>query len=170
MKKALDNINSFLVIDSIGQRLTRILVHGESCFKGFLKHLVLRPLLFNIYLNNLFCLTESTEVCNFADDTTFFACDKYLNSLIKWLEHDSLLAIEWFQNNNMKSNENKCHLLVSGYKRENVWVHTGDERIWESTKQKLLGLQIDRNLNFNMRLHYAKKLAKNSQSLRDYQL
>ena len=108
----------------------------------------------------MFCLTESTELCNFADDTTFFACDKYLNSLIKWLEHDSLLAIEWFQNNNMKSNENKCHLLVSGYKRENVWVHIGDERIWESTKQKLLGLQIDRNLNFNMRLHYAKKADK----------
>ena len=33
---------------------------------------------FNIYLNDLFYLAESTEVCNFADDTTFFACDKGL--------------------------------------------------------------------------------------------
>ena len=37
---------------------------------------VLGPLLFNIYLNDLFYLAESTEVCNFADDTTFFTCDK----------------------------------------------------------------------------------------------
>ena len=32
---------------------------------------VLGPLLFNIYLNDLFLLVESTEVCNFADGTTF---------------------------------------------------------------------------------------------------
>ena len=40
---------------------------------------VLGPLLFNIYLNDLFYLAE---VCNFADDTTFFALDKDLKILI----------------------------------------------------------------------------------------
>ena len=68
---------------------------------------VLGHLLFSIYLNDLFYLTESTEVCNFADDSTFFSCEKDLNSLIKRLEHDSLLAIGWFQNNNMKLNVDK---------------------------------------------------------------
>ena len=63
---------------------------------------VLGPLLFNTYLNDLFYLTESTEICHFADDSTFNACDKDLNSLIKRLERGRLLAIEWFQNNNMK--------------------------------------------------------------------
>ena len=87
-------------------------------------------------------LTESTEVCNFVDDTTFFACDEHLNSLIKRLGHDSLLAIEWLQNNNMKLNQDKCHLLVSGYKHENVCAQIGDEKNWESNKQKLLGMQI----------------------------
>ena len=67
-------------------------------------------------------------------DTTFFACDKNLNSLIKRLEHDSLRAIEWFQNNNMKLNQDKCQLLVSGYKHENVWAQIGDEKIWNSNK------------------------------------
>ena len=52
------------------------------------------PLLFNIYLNDLFYLAESTNVCNFADDTTFYVCDKDLNYLINRLEHDSYLAIE----------------------------------------------------------------------------
>ena len=81
---------------------------------------VLGPLLFNIYLNDLFYLAESTEVCNFADDTTFFACDKDLKTLISRLEHDSHLAIEWFESNYMKLNQDKCHLLVSGYKHENI--------------------------------------------------
>ena len=111
------------MIDAIGERLTKILVHGKSYSKWFLKNLSL-VLFFSIYLNDFFCLTESTEVCNFADDITFFACDNDLNSLIKRLKNDSLLVIECFQNNNMKLN--KCHLLVFGYKHENVWAQIGD--------------------------------------------
>ena len=107
----------------------------------------------------MFYLTEFTEVCSFADDTTFFACDENLNSSIKRLKHDSLLAIEWFENNNMNLNQDKCHLLVSGYKQENDWAQIGDEKIWESNKQKL-----------GMCLYYAKELTKNSQSWRDYQI
>ena len=53
---------------------------------------VLGLLLFNIYLNHLFFLPGFTDLCNFADDTTFYACDTDLNSLIKRLEHDSFLA------------------------------------------------------------------------------
>ena len=89
--------------------------------------------------------------------------------MIKRLEHDSLLAIEWFQD--------KRHLLVSpvGYKYENVWAQIGDEIIWESNKQKLLGLKIDRNSNFNEYVpslckKAGKRLAKISQSFRDYQI
>ena len=36
---------------------------------------VLGPLLFNIYINELFYLTELTDVCNYFDDTTFHAWD-----------------------------------------------------------------------------------------------
>ena len=75
------------------------------------------------------CLTECTDICNFADDTTFFVCDENLNSLMKRLENDGLLATEWFQNNNMKLDQDKCHLLVGGYKHENVWAQIGDEII-----------------------------------------
>ena len=54
---------------------------------------VLGPLLFDIYLNDLFFVVDYTEVCNFADDTTFFACDKDLGSLVNRLEHDSFLQL-----------------------------------------------------------------------------
>ena len=53
---------------------------------------VLGPLLFNIYLNDLFCLTDGTNVCNYADDTTFHTCDSDLENLVTRLEHDSLLS------------------------------------------------------------------------------
>ena len=117
--------------------------------QGVLEGSVLGPLLFNIYLNDLFYLVESTNVCNFADDTTFYASDKDLNSLIDRLEHDSHLAIQWFENNYVKLNQDKCHLLVSGFKYKIIWANIGKSKIWESKKQKLLGAEIDRTLSFD---------------------
>ena len=92
----------------------------EKLTQGVPQNSVLGTLLFNINLNDLFYLSECTQVCNFVDDTTFYACDKDFSSLISRLEHDSLLAIEWFENNNMKLNQEKCHLLISGHKHESI--------------------------------------------------
>ena len=92
---------------------------------------VFGPLLFNIYLNDLFYLAEPTNVCNFADGTTFYACDKDLNSLINKLQHDSNLATEWFEKRSVILNQDKCHLLVSGFKYENFWAKIRKTKIWQ---------------------------------------
>ena len=107
------------------------------------------PLLYNIYLNDLFYLTECTNVCNSADDTTFHACDSYLKDLIIRLERNSLLAIARFQAIYMKISEEKCHLLISGDKDELLWANIGRSKTWENEKQKLLRIVIDRNLRFD---------------------
>ena len=109
----------------------------EELIKGVLTGSVLGPVLFNLYLNDLFYLSDFTEVCNFADDTTFHACDNDLNNLIKRSERDAFLASEWCETNNMKLNKDKSHLSVSGHQYENVWVKIGDEKIWGSVKTKI---------------------------------
>ena len=91
-----------------------------------------------------------------------------LHSLIKRLEHDSFLAIEWFENNkiklNMKLKQDKCHLLISGYKNKNVWANNGNEKNWKSNQQKPLALDIDTNLNFNEQISSLCKKAGNNPS------
>ena len=89
---------------------------------------VLEPILFNIYLNDLFYLTDMTQVCSVADDTTFYICDEDLNTLINRLEHDTALAAAWFENNFMKLNQDKCHLLVFGHKQEATWAKIGETK------------------------------------------
>ena len=49
----------------------------------------------------------------------------------------------------MKLNEDKCHLLVQGYKHESITAKIGDARIWEPNKQKLLGVHVDKTLPFD---------------------
>ena len=113
---------------------------------------LLGPVLFNIYLNDLFLQFTNTHVCNFADDTTLSACSLSLEELLRDLENDTLSAIIWFENNYMKLNQDKCHFLASGNVNEHLWVKVGDEMIWESTEEKLLGVTIDKNLDFNSHL------------------
>ena len=110
---------------------------------------VLGPILFNIYLNDLFY--QLVDVCNFADDTTLYACDTKLENILNQLEDNALTAIVWFENNYMKLNESKCHFLTSG-SSEHLWIKVGHERIWESQYEKLLGIMVDKNLSFESHL------------------
>ena len=72
-----------------------------------------------------------------------------LESLITRLDHDAVLAIEWFESNYIKLNQDKCHFLFSEHKYETLFVNVGETKIWESKQQKLLGILIDRDLKFD---------------------
>ena len=51
---------------------------------------VLGPLLFNIYLNDLFMFVNDAQICNYTDDTTIYAYDSNIESVINTLESDAL--------------------------------------------------------------------------------
>ena len=68
----------------------------------------------------------------FADNTTPFACSTELKYVLISLEHDTVLAISWFDSNYIKLNADKCDLLVSGTRNEHIWAKVGNDKIWES--------------------------------------
>ena len=65
----------------------------------------------------------------------------------------------------MKFNTDKCHLIVSCYKHEQVWANIGKDLIWESNDCKFLGITIDRDLKFDK--HVLKLCSKLNQKLSD---
>ena len=74
-----------------------------------------------------------------------------------------MLAIRWFENNYMKLNADKCHLIVSSYKNERVWANVGKDLIWESNDIKPLGVTSDRDLKLDK--HVVKLCSKANQKL-----
>ena len=54
-----------------------------------------------------------------------FSFDLNLEEALTQLEECSELVIAWLQNNYMKLNIDKCHLLMAGHKFEHNWVRVG---------------------------------------------
>ena len=123
---------------------------------------ILGPLLFNIFLNDIFFFIKEISIANYADDNTTYANEKNVTNLLKVLENETSILLEWFKVNEMKPNEDKCHLLVIN-KQDEVSVTLGKETIVSSSSVDLLGVRIDANLNFNE--HVTKLCKKGNQKL-----
>ena len=107
----------------------------------------LGPLLFNIFLADLFFTLNNTEIANYADDTTPYAVSDNIDDLISFLEKSSKDLLKWFDDDLMKSNPDKCHLLASSC--EKIKMEIGDFEIENSTCEKLLGVHFDNRLTFD---------------------
>ena len=74
---------------------------------------ILGPLLFNIYMCDLFLCDCETNIINYADDTTLYACEPNMDLVLSKLEKDTSTVFTWFQNNYLKANSRKSHLLTT---------------------------------------------------------
>ena len=81
-RDSLKLINDYLSNRRQRAKINKNFSSWAELIQGVPQGSVLSPLLLNIYFNDLFCLAESTEVYNFANDTTSFACNKDLKTLI----------------------------------------------------------------------------------------
>ena len=72
-----------------------------------------------------------------------------LKVVLDKLENCSELAIASFESSYMKFNEEKCELLLCGYRFEQLWIKVGDSKTWKKSLVKLLGVTIDNELKFD---------------------
>ena len=108
---------------------------------------ILGPLLFNIYINDIFYFIHNSNLANYADDTTPYTIDIKIDALLERLCTDTSVLIKWFKNNYLQMNPDKCHLLISKIDK-NISINIDNEIINCSKSVKLLGITIDNKLDF----------------------
>ena len=107
---------------------------------------ILGPLLFNIYICDIFFDKIECDIASYADVNTPYKFGFNLDNVINNLEKSTNSLLNWFRQNHMKANADKCHLLVSS--GEVCTAKIEDLTIENSTKEKLLGVKFDSNLSF----------------------
>ena len=115
----------------------------EEILFGVAQGSILGPLLFYIFLWDLFMIMNNTELASHADDNTPYAVGNNIQELIVKLQNAPKALFQWFSDNQIKSNPDKC----STSKKVSLTVENKD--INSSTHERLLGVKIDSKLWFN---------------------
>ena len=78
---------------------------------------ILRPLLFNIFLGNLFVLHQGADIANFAESNTPYTSAKNIDVVIEFREESWVSLFKWFESSFLKDNADKCHFLKALIKK-----------------------------------------------------
>ena len=105
---------------------------------------ILGPLFFNVCISDIFFDITEFDIASYADDNTPYNFHFSLDNVISNLEKSTNSLLNWFRENHMKDNADKCHLLVSS--NESCEAKIEDFTIKNSTEEKLLGVKFDSNL------------------------
>ena len=109
---------------------------------------ILGPLLFNIFLNDIFLSLQKCELANYADDSTLYTSDKSISNIMNSLSHFTILS-KWFCNNYMVLNPDKCSFMLLGVDDElQTNLVCGNETPKSSKQEKVLGVTINNKLSF----------------------
>ena len=93
----------------------------ESLF-GVPHSSILGPLLFNIFICDLFLTMDKRDFASYAGDNTSYVMGNDVKEAIYSLKEASDELFYWFANNQLKANADKCHLLTSSSDKVSISV------------------------------------------------
>ena len=101
-------------------------------------------------------LLENYDIAKFADDNTPYVTRDNISSAVKLLEKVACAIFQWFRDNEMKANADKCHVLLNI--SNGLTVKTNEVQTKNSQWEKVLGITIDNDLKFEGHIKkYAEK-------------
>ena len=114
------------------------LVVGKDIEYGVSQESILSPLLFNIHLCDLFYFLEYLDIASYADNTIIYTVKENKESNINASEASLPPLFTWFNNNFMKANSGKSHILLSCSESSTALIHGSS--IESNTKEVLVGI------------------------------
>ena len=74
---------------------------------------ILAPLLFNIFICDLFLFMKNIDIASYADDNTPYTKGNSTEEVIQKLENAAKAFFQCFSDNQMRANPDKCHFYVT---------------------------------------------------------
>ena len=113
--------------------------------------LILGPLLFDVFINDLFYFIQKCDLYNYADDNSLSMASPDLDTVLSSLQFDGNNAIQWFDVNGMQANPDKFQLMLFSRKSLSQQCITlgNDTVLFSESCVKVFGVMIDENLNFS---------------------
>jgi hypothetical protein len=162
-------INSYLTNRKQRVKIKNVYSSWKTLTTGVPQGSILGPLLFNIFLNDLFLwIDPDIRLFNYADDNTLVHSHENKNFMINSLEKASAQAIEWFSLNKMKANPSKFQALyLDRTSNTTCKFDINGSYLYPENSVKLLGVLFDKNLSFDEHIsNITKKAGKQINALR----
>ena len=83
----------------------------EEIMFGVPQECILGPLLFSIFLCDLFLVMKNIDIASYADDNTPYTTGNSVEEVIQKSENAAKTLFQWFRDNQMTANADKCHFL-----------------------------------------------------------
>ena len=96
-KPSVNLVNDYLRFRKQRKKIGSSYSDWANVTRGIPQRSILGPLLFNIFINDIFLFIEKSDICKFADDNTLFSCGDNLSVILKSLEHDMKILLRWFK-------------------------------------------------------------------------
>ena len=89
---------------------------------------------------------ENIDIASYTDDNTPYTTGNSMKEVIQQLENAEETLFQWFSDNQMKANSDKCHFLCNSNSEVSLTIEM--QKIRNSKFKKLLGIKLDSKLNF----------------------
>ena len=112
------------------------------------------PLLFNLFINDLTFFIEQCTLGNYANDNNLYLISGEDKELIKsMLSSDFMIVEDWFFKNYMILNPEKCYFMYIGKNISDLeLLNLNDLNLKNCKEVEILGITLDRNLNFKRQI------------------
>ena len=153
-KKALALFNSYMTNRTQQVQIGNALSDKCPVKYGVPQGSILGPLLFILYINDLPLSISNCNTDMYADDSTIHISGKNISDIQTKVQEDLNRIELWCKDNNMFINCNKTKCITVGTKQklafqnEELYLTINSEQLQHSACEKLLGIKIDSNLNW----------------------